>query len=158
YKLHPSKLDHLGLGAAIRSLCQELSEAGQLDVELNQDELPELPKDITLCVFRIAQEALRNSVKHSGATSARVTLGYQDHEITLSVSDDGSGFDMHSDAMRKGLGFTSMGERLRIVNGTMNVQSRPQEGTTIKVSVPLVPKSNVAAEMQSVALFHGRHS
>jgi len=157
YKLHPSKLDHLGLGAAIRSLCQELSEAGQLDVELTQDELPELPKDITLCVFRIAQEALRNSVKHSGAKTARVTLGYQDHEITLSVSDDGSGFDMYSDAMRRGLGFTSMRERLRIVNGTMNVQSRPNEGTTIKVSVPLLPKSTVAAA-QSVALFHGRHS
>lgn len=138
YQLHPSKLDHLGLAAAVGSLCRELSEKGDLEVELQQSSLPaKLPSDVTLCVFRIAQEALRNCAKHSGARTARVTLGNSGEEIRLSVSDDGCGFDMESEAMKRGLGFTSMRERLRIVGGAMEVQSRPGHGTVIEVSVPL---------------------
>ena len=80
---------------------------------------------------------MRNCAKHSGARTARVTLGNSGEEIRLSVSDDGCGFDMESEAMKRGLGFTSMRERLRIVGGAMEVQSRPGHGTVIKVSVPL---------------------
>lgn len=156
YKLHPSKLDHLGLTAAIKSLCQELSNAAQIQIYFCEHGASgNVPTDITLCVFRIAQEALRNCVKHSGAKIARVALCYGDDEVSLTVSDNGSGFDMESDSMRKGLGFTSMRERLRIVNGTMCVTSRPMEGTIIKVSVPLMRESNVHAEIQSVAFSHG---
>ena len=137
YRLHPSQLDHLGLAAAIKSLCEDLSAKGKLKVELQQSGLAaNLTKDVTLCVFRIAQEALRNCVRHSGATTARVILEITDEEIRLSVSDDGCGFEVHSEAMKKGLGFTSMRERLRIVGGEMQVHSQPMHGTVIEVCVP----------------------
>ena len=138
YKLHPSKLDYLGLAPAVRSLCQEITALGDLEVEFQLGDLPEfLPKDVTLCVFRIAQEALRNCAKHSGANAAQVTLEASKDEIRLKVSDRGSGFDIKSDAMKKGLGFTSMRERLRIVGGRMDVRSQLMHGTVIEVSVPV---------------------
>jgi len=138
YKLHPSKLDHLGLAPAIKSLCEELSTKGKLEVSLEQTGFPaDLPKDVTLCVFRIAQEALQNCTKHSGAASAHLVLKHTSDEVQLSVSDDGCGFEMKSDTVGKGLGFTSMRERLRIVGGKMKIHSRPMQGTLIEVSVPL---------------------
>ena len=120
YQLHPSKLDHLGLAAAVKSLCDELSlvQSGKLRIHFHQSGLPaDLPKDTTLCIFRITQEVLRNCVKHSGAESAQVVLTKTDHAIRLSVSDNGCGFDTRSDLMEKGLGFISMQERLRLVGG-----------------------------------------
>jgi PAS domain S-box-containing protein len=141
YKLHPSKLDYLGLAPAVKSLCQEISALGDLEVEFQQGDLPEdLPKDVTLCVFRIAQEALRNCAKHSGADSAQVMLEASSEGIRLRVSDRGSGFDTESEATKKGLGFTSMRERLRIVGGKMDVRSQPMHGTVIEVSVPVGPE------------------
>jgi PAS domain S-box-containing protein len=138
YKLHPSKLDHLGLAAAVRSLCEELSGSGQIDVDLLQSGFPAiLPPDVTLCLFRVTQEALHNSVKHSGANVVKVNLHRTHHGISLNVSDDGSGFNPESEVMKKGLGFTSMRERLRLVNGRMNIHSQPGRGTRIEVSIPL---------------------
>ena len=139
YKLHPSKLDYLGLAPAIKSLCHEFCALGTLEVEFHQRNFPEsLPNDVTLCLFRICQEALRNCARHSGAISARVTLGTTKDEICLAVADDGCGFDMESAAMKKGLGFTSMRERLRIVGGKMEVRSQRMHGTVIQVSIPMV--------------------
>ena len=138
YKLHPSKLDHLGLAAAVKSLCAELTESGKLKVEFHQSGFPAvLDKDITLCVFRIAQEGLRNCVKHSGAESARVVLTRTRNVIRLAVSDNGCGFNTKTVLMEKGLGFISMKERLHILGGQMNVYSKPLRGTRIEVSVPL---------------------
>jgi PAS domain S-box-containing protein len=137
YRLHPSKLDHLGLAAAIKSLCEQLN-AGNLRVYLHQQGFPAaLPNDITLCVFRIAQEALRNAVKHSKATHCRVILKRSPQAVQLSVLDDGCGFDVHSTSMAEGLGFVSMRERLRIVGGQLEIHSQPGHGTRIEVSVPL---------------------
>jgi PAS domain S-box-containing protein len=139
YKLHPSKLDYLGLAPAVKSLCQEFSALEHLEIKFQQGDFPDdLPNDVTLCVFRIAQEALRNCAKHSGADLAQVTLKTSDEGIRLIVSDNGCGFDIESDAMKKGLGFTSMRERLRIVGGKMDVQSRPTQGTVIDVSIPVI--------------------
>ena len=139
YKLHPSKLDHVGLAAAVKSLCEELAvQNGKPRIHFHQTGLPaEVPKDVTLCVFRIAQEALRNCVKHSGAESAQVVLTKANQVIRLSVSDNGCGFDMKSGVMDKGLGFISMKERLRIVGGEINISSSPRRGTRIDVSVLL---------------------
>lgn len=140
YKLHPSKLDHLGLAAAVKTLCDELSlmQSGKPRVHFHQSGLPaDLPKDITLCLFRIAQEGLRNCVKHSGADLVHVMLTKTDHSIRLSVSDNGCGFDTGSELMEKGLGFISMQERLRLVGGEINVFSNPRRGTRIDVSIPL---------------------
>jgi PAS domain S-box-containing protein len=137
YRLHPSKLDHLGLAAAIKSLCEQLN-AGNLRVYLHQQGFPALlPNDITLCVFRIAQEALRNAAKHSKATHCRVILKKSPQAVHLSVLDDGSGFDLHSASMAEGLGFVSMRERLRIVGGQLEIHSQPGQGTRIEVTVPL---------------------
>ena len=137
YRLHPSKLDHLGLAAAVESLCKETSN-DKLTVSFRQSGFPaRLSQDMTLCLFRIAQEALRNTVKHSDAGIARVNLEKTDNEINLTISDDGCGFDTEPNAMRSGLGFTSMRERLRLVDGRIEIKSRRMEGTTIQVSVPL---------------------
>jgi PAS domain S-box-containing protein len=145
YKLHPSKLDYLGLAPAVRSLCQEFGAVRSLEVDFQQTEFPDdLPKDVVLCLFRITQEALRNCAKHSGVGSARVTLGSFGDEIRLTVADAGHGFDMESEAMTRGLGFTSMRERLRIVGGKMEVRSKHMHGTVIEVSVPLVREVEAA--------------
>jgi PAS domain S-box-containing protein len=138
YRLHPSKLDYLGLEAALRSLCAELQEGGRLHIEFQQAGVPpSLPQDVTLCVFRIAQEAIRNCVKHSGAQGVEVRLEKTNNEIHLSVSDDGCGFDPESELTRQGLGFVSMRERLRLVDGRIQIHSKPLRGTRVEVSVPL---------------------
>jgi PAS domain S-box-containing protein len=138
YKLHPSKLDHLGLAAAIQSLCKELTDSGKLRVDLRQTgSCGDLPADVTLCVFRIAQEALRNCSRHSGAHSAHVYLEQTRDLIRLSVTDNGCGFDPNSDRVNKGLGFISMKERLRLVDGDLQIYSQPRRGTRIEVRVPL---------------------
>jgi PAS domain S-box-containing protein len=138
YKLHPSKLDHLGLLAAVKSLCRDLTQSGKLKVDFHQAGFPgELDKDITLCVFRIAQEGLHNCVKHSGADSVKVLLRKTRSAVRLSVSDNGCGFNIKSDLMEKGLGFINMKERLHLVGGEMTVNSEPHRGTRIEVSVPL---------------------
>jgi PAS domain S-box-containing protein len=139
YQLHPSKLDHLGLAAAVKSICVEMSEHQDLDVEFRQTGFPAtLPNDVTLCVFRIAQESLRNVIRHSNATRAQVTLEKTETAVRLSVSDNGCGFDPEADSMKKGLGFISMRERLRLVGGEISIQSQPSQGTQIDVIVPLI--------------------
>ncbi|MFL6228110.1 MAG: sensor histidine kinase, partial [Pyrinomonadaceae bacterium] len=138
YRLHPSKLDHLGLAAAVESLCEELSATCPIKIELHRTAFPaSIPKDVSLCVFRIAQEALRNCIKHSGALNARVVLENTGVAVRLSVSDDGCGFDPKSEALKKGLGFTSMRERLRLVGGELRIYSQPLCGTRLEISVPL---------------------
>jgi signal transduction histidine kinase len=141
YKLHPSKLDHLGLGVAVKSLCEEISESQNLKVEIHQKGVPAtIPKDVSLCVYRIVQEALGNCVKHSGAQNAKVLLEIANDAIRLSVSDNGCGFDTESDLMTKGLGFTSMRERLRLVEGEIWIYSQPLAGTRVEVLVPLTQR------------------
>ena len=138
YKLHPSKLDHVGLEAAVKSLCAELTESGKLKVDFHQTGFPAaLDQDVTLCVFRIAQEGLRNCVKHSRAESARVVLTKTRNSVRLVVADNGCGFNAKTASIEKGLGFISMKERLHVLGGQMNVSSRPLRGTRIEISVPL---------------------
>jgi signal transduction histidine kinase len=96
-----------------------------------------LPKDISLCLYRIVQECLNNVIKHSGAKEARVELRGTEKEINLRVSDSGRGFDMESPGAKKGLGLVSMRERLRLVGGDISMVSRPTQGTRIEARVPL---------------------
>jgi signal transduction histidine kinase len=126
------------LAAATQSLCKELTDSGNLRVDLRQvGSCADLPADVTLCVFRIAQEALRNCSRHSGAHSAHVYLEQTSDLIRLSVTDNGCGFDPNSDLVKKGLGFISMKERLRLVEGDLQIYSQPRRGTRIEVRVPL---------------------
>jgi signal transduction histidine kinase len=126
------------LAAAVKSLCAELTQSQKLRVELHIKGFPaDLPANVTLCVFRIVQEALRNCVRHSGSQTAHVLLEKCESFLRLTVSDNGSGFDPDSDLTKKGLGFISMKERLHFVGGQMQIFSKPQRGTRIEVSIPL---------------------
>jgi signal transduction histidine kinase len=138
YQLHPAKLDHLGLVAAIKSFCDEVSAHQRLKIEFRHSDIPAtLPKDFTLSIFRIVQESVNNVVKHSGATQVRVVLEKSDESVRLFVEDNGRGFDAASVTLRTGLGFISMRERLRLIGGEMSINSKPSLGTQIDVSVPL---------------------
>jgi signal transduction histidine kinase len=118
YQLHPSKLDHLGLVAAVKSLCHELATHHEIKITFKEKGCSEpLPKDVTLCLFRIAQESLRNVIKHSGARETKVTLAGNARLIHMSVADTGRGFDAGTLESKSGLGLISMRERLRSVGG-----------------------------------------
>lgn len=138
YQLHPFKLDTLGLSAAIKSLCEEISDQRDLKIKFQQKGFPAaLPPDVTLCIFRIAQEALHNIVKHSGAREAKLVLTKTPEAIRLRVVDRGFGFDIEAAKMKKRLGLLSMRERLRLVGGEISIRSRPSEGTQIDVLIPI---------------------
>ncbi len=96
-----------------------------------------MPPDISLCLFRIVQEGLRNVQKHSGAAHAQVRIETMDGTLHLSISDDGAGYDVKDGAGRHGLGLRSMRERVRLVGGRFEINSRVQKGTRIDVWAPL---------------------
>jgi signal transduction histidine kinase len=130
-------LEQLGLVAAVRGLCKELSQHHGLDVEFTHTDVPEvIPHATALCLYRISQEAIRNVVKHSSANRARVELTGMRDGICLCVVDAGIGFDPSSPGDRGGLGLVSMRERLNLVGGTIRIESRPGGGTRIEVWVP----------------------
>jgi len=138
HDLHPSKLDQLGLVTALRSLCKELSAGYGLRIEFTHADVPmTLQKEISICLYRVVQEALNNVIKYSGAKEASVDLYCTGQDLLLRVEDFGKGFDVESANSKKGLGLLSMRERLRLVGGTVSIDSRIQEGTRIDVSVPL---------------------
>jgi signal transduction histidine kinase len=137
YDLHPSKLAHLGLVAALKSLCGELEQKHGLRIEFIHDVPENLPQDASLCLYRIAQGCLNNVIRHSAAEKAKVELRGTAREIRLRVTDSGIGFDIESPKAKKGLGLVSMRERLRLVGGRISIESRPSKGTKIDVKVPL---------------------
>ena len=138
YNLHPSKLVHLGLVAALRSLCGDLGKSNGARIDFSHEDVPaDLPQDVSLCLYRIVQECLNNVIKHSGVREATVELHGTGSQIRLRVSDSGIGFDMESPRLRKGLGLVSMRERLRLVGGTISIESHPSQGTQIDARIPL---------------------
>ena len=137
YQLHPARLELLGLVASLKGFCKEFSAQHNLDVQFLHSNIPGLiPKDVTLCLYRITQEALQNVVKHSGAGEAEVELAGHAEEIELSISDSGRGFDVEAVKRVAGLGLISMRERLRQVGGHLSIESEPARGTRIHVRVP----------------------
>jgi signal transduction histidine kinase len=152
YRLHPSKLDHVGLATAMKSLCQEVSETGMFEVVLKHEGcFGDLSSDVTLCIFRITQEALGNCMKHSKAKMATVILTNTCNELRLSISDNGRGFDMKSEVLEQGLGFTSMKERLRIVGGKITISSKRNLGTFLEVSIPMLESvSRVDSQLDEI--------
>jgi PAS domain S-box-containing protein len=138
HRLHSSKLEYLGLAAAADGFCRELSEQQKVEIEFRHAGIPRsLPQEISLCLFRVLQEALQNAVKHSGTRHFEVELHGKPEKIELAVRDWGEGFDVEAAAHRSGLGLISMGERVSLVKGTMLIASTPKGGTEIKVRVPL---------------------
>ncbi len=142
HQLHSSKLQLLGLALAIRSLCADFSRQHQLAIHCTCTAVPEQMDDnISLSLFRVAQEALHNIVRHSHAKNAIVELSGQADEIHLHISDDGTGFDVDTALAGKSLGLISMEERLRLVGGTLTVKSAPSFGTRIDARVPIAVSS-----------------
>ena len=138
YQLHPSVLEELGLAEALRAECERRSRQGRLDLSVALDPLPApVRKDAALCLFRVAQEALNNVTRHAGARAASVTLRLMDGGLLLAVRDDGVGFDPASPGTRRRLGLASMRERVRLANGTLDVESAPGRGTAVIAWVPM---------------------
>ena len=138
HELHSSKLELLGMAAAMRGFCREFGEQQRVEINCETQDLPSnLPPAIALCLFRILQEALRNSIEHSGSKRFEVRSWGTPVEIHLKVSDSGSGFDFKTARNGRGLGLVSMEERLKLVKGTLLIDSQPNRGTTIHARVPL---------------------
>ena len=138
HRLHSSKLDYLGLATAAKSFCRELSEKTKVEIVFRDARIPHtLSKEVSLCLFRVLQEALQNAVKHSGVRSFTVDLRGTEESIELTVADFGAGFQEQEACTRHGLGLISMRERLQLVHGELSVKSKPGAGTTIRARVPL---------------------
>ena len=137
-RLHSSHLEYLGLATAAGVLCRDLHEQQQVEIHLTCRGIPrDLPKDISLCLYRVLQEALQNALKHSGVRQFRVELTADSGAVRLMVSDEGAGFDQRRAERRQGLGLISMRERTRLVLGQFSVESEPGHGTTVRCHVPL---------------------
>jgi PAS domain S-box-containing protein len=137
YELHSSVLEELGLVEALRAACERLGRRSSVVVSLDLDpKADQLARDAALCLFRVAQEALNNVARHSRGRVARVALQPMDDGVLLAVRDDGVGFDPASPGTRKTLGLASMRERLRLVHGTLDIESAPGNGTAVIAWVP----------------------
>ena len=138
HRLHSSTLESLGLVAGLKAFCVEFSDQQGIEVDFASENVPHgIPGDATLCIFRIAQEALRNVKKHSGANRAVVRLESAGDRLHLSVSDLGKGFDSNNPSAEPGIGIRSMEERLRPLGGQLEIQSLLMEGTILDAWVPL---------------------
>src|SRR6201987_1306011 len=141
HDLHSSKLEYLGVVAGIKGWCKEFGERQRVEIDFSNDVQRALPFEIGLSLFRVLQEALHNVMKHSGMKRIEVQLR-EDGGIHLIIRDSGKGFDVEAALQGKGLGLTSMRERVRLVNGTISIESKPMGGTTIHVRVPMESKDS----------------
>ncbi len=142
HRLHPSLLDDLGLVPALRSLCHEFGRTFGVPVHLTPllPGAPSIPLPIATALYRISQEALRNTAKHSRGACAEIEVSTTSREIRLIIRDTGPGFDPQEvRATGGGLGLMSMQERARLVGGSLEVRSSPDAGTELIVVVPLEP-------------------
>jgi PAS domain S-box-containing protein len=138
HQLHPSRLETLGLVTTLGSFCKEFSLQHNLRVQFVHQDVPEkVPQDISLCLFRVVQEALRNVVKHSRAAEVKVELTRHNQQIDLCISDAGAGFDPAFAKVDGGLGLISMRERLRLVGGHLSIESEVSHGTRIRARISL---------------------
>ena len=146
HRLHSSKLEYLGLATAMRGFCQEFGEQQKVEIDFEAQDLPSpLSPEISLCLFRVLQEALQNSAKYSGVRQFEVRSWGTQNEVHLTVSDFGSGFDIDIAKKSRGLGLISMDERLKILKGRLLITSQLKRGTTVHAVVPLNPGSDASA-------------
>jgi len=150
HRLHSSKLDLLGVAAAMKGFCREMSAQQNVEISFSQDDVPRsLPQEVSLCLFRVLQEGLRNAVKHSGVQRFEVNLRGAQGAVLLTVRDSGAGFDVgHVMNTHYGLGLISMRERVSLVQGTVSIDSKPGAGTQISVRVPIAT-GEVKSEMSA---------
>jgi PAS domain S-box-containing protein len=137
YRLHPSVLDDLGLVEALKAECDRVARHGEMRVVVDATEVPaSLRGEASLCLFRVAQEALSNAVHHARASAVSVLLSSRSHGLQLAVSDNGKGFEPARPRDHASLGLASMRERVRLLQGELNIESAPGNGTTVVAWVP----------------------
>src|SRR5437764_11325597 len=131
------KLEYLRIMSYMNAFFLDFGDQAKVEVEFKSHDVPSpLSPDISLCLFRVLQEALHNSAKHSGALRVKVDLWGASNEIHLAVRDSGEGFDSETLKRSQGIGLISMEERLKLVKGTFSIESQPTRGTTIHARVP----------------------
>lgn len=136
-QLRPATVEGLGLSTALRNLCRQAKGHGRSVLFVQDEDMPPLPENVSLPLYRVAQESLRNALTHSGATHINVELRASVTNVSLSVKDDGCGFVVGLQTA-PGLGLTGMSERMRSAGGVFSIISNPGEGTTIVATMPLV--------------------
>jgi signal transduction histidine kinase len=137
HELHPGVLQHAGLVAALRGHCAEFAAQHKIDVNFSAAGINGMSDDTALCLYRVAQEALRNIARHAGARTAQVVLSAAADTLQLTIHDDGQGFDPDDARRRGGIGLVSLDERVRLIGGRLQIETEPQRGTELRVSVPL---------------------
>ena len=138
HELHPGVLQHVGLVAALKGHCAEFDRQNSIEVTLSADDgLDGISYNVALCLYRVAQEALRNIAAHAAAHKAQVTLRSSAEGLELVIADDGRGFDLAEAQRVRGLGLISLDERVRLIGGSLAVNTEPQRGTEVRVQVPL---------------------
>jgi len=132
YRLHPSLLDDLGLVEALNAECDGFSRRESIPVEFKPRDVPQdVRPETALCLFRVAQESLRNVARHAGARAVEVSLRKVDEGLEIAVRDNGTGFDSAQDRARPSLGLASMKERVHLLGGELDIDSEPGHGTTV---------------------------
>lgn len=140
-RLHPSILDDMGLNDVIHSECMRISAQEGIAVDFRSNQIPDvIPKDLAVCLYRVAQEALRNAVKHSQSDRIVITLNADAENLYLTCRDFGRGLNLDAGGGVHGLGIASMQERVRLVHGSFAISSAPGEGTSISATIPLVER------------------
>lgn len=137
YRLHPSVLDDLGLVEALRAECDRVAHGGHVRVEVQAHDVPRrVSSETSLCLFRVAQEAINNATRHGRASSVTVQLTPHERGLQLAVADNGSGFDPDRPRESASLGLASMRERVRLLRGVLDIESTPGHGTKVTAWVP----------------------
>jgi PAS domain S-box-containing protein len=140
HDLHPPRLLYLGVAAAMRGFCEELSAQKGAEIDFHCENVPNgVPPDVSLCLFRVLQEALHNAVRHSGVQHFGVDLRGTGDVLDLTVRDEGVGFDVDAAKRGMGLGLTSMKERLKLVRGELFIKSQPTRGPIVLARTPVRP-------------------
>lgn len=140
HTLHSSKLRYLGLKPALKELCGHFQRQHQIKIDLQMDGFTKAAsREVELCFYRVAQEALQNISKHSGADRAVLKLANDGNMLQMEISDNGRGFTQAETSQPWGLGLASMRERLRIVDGDLQIKSTPGRGTMLSAQVPREP-------------------
>ncbi len=140
HRLHPASLRLVGLVAALEGLRKELSNGEVSLTFTHRHVVADLPDDLALGLFRVVQEGLQNAIKHSGARNVNVDVVGTDDRLTLTIADDGKGFDVES-ACGQGLGLMSMRERMELIGGTLAIISTPGVGTRLEATAPVTRTS-----------------
>jgi signal transduction histidine kinase len=138
HELYSPRLEYIGIVEVMSSFCRDFGQKKKVEIDFRSDGLPgRVSPDISLCLFRVLQEALHNAVEHSGARQFAVRLNRTRDEIHFTVSDCGAGFELQTTNKTRGLGLNRMRERLKLVKGSFSIDSQPKRGTTIHARVPL---------------------